>query len=136
MNLQQIASQFPSCDDFVKALIQEVIKLGKEKPDFKYTNSAASVCFYNGPAKVYNNSTQEYEITGPECKGCIFGQALQNMGWDDEKEMKLRVDIEDLLYSCVSEELKVPEQLLLVQRTQDVGPSWGDCIKLLRVNNG
>ena len=58
------------------------------------------------------------------------------MGWDDKSEMKLRTDIEDLLRSCVCEKLKIPEQLLLVQRAQDVGLSWGNCIKILGVNNG
>ena len=67
MNLQELASQFPSYDDFVKSLIREVVKLGTENPDFQYTNSTASSCFYNGPAQAYNNSTQKYEISGPQC---------------------------------------------------------------------
>ena len=53
------------------------------------------------------------------------------MGWNDKKEMELRVDIEVLLHSNVSEKLKVPNELYLVQSSQDVGLPWRDCIKML-----
>lgn len=132
MNLNEIIEKYETTDEFVETLKQEVIKLGTENSNFIYNPNNAGRCFYNGPAakiSVDGNKT----IVGPECKGCIFGQALQNMGWTDEHELSDTVSLRAILHNrnIYSE---TGTLLSIVQCRQDSGNSWGASIRPLIKN--
>jgi hypothetical protein len=110
--------------DFFEKLRKEVVRLADENPDFRYnTSDHVVLCSWNGPAIDGN------KLAGPDCKGCIFGQALQNMGWDDEDEMNKTNSIRDLLTetelikSCDESEI-ILELFSDTQNSQDSGYTW------------
>ena len=103
----------------------EVIKLGQEQPDFIYNPAYDPLefsisCFYTEGAK-----------DGPECNGCIFGQALQNLGVPLEKletTQTIEFLLSDLGIAVTTEE---SHHLRKVQEQQDTGKTWGEAIKPL-----
>jgi len=110
-----------NADAFFDALKQEVIKLGTENPDFVYNTSGVGRCYYNRGSD-----------TGPGCKGCIFGQALQNMGWDDKYELFIEMNLVRLFTNLISDNIiTYDSHFLVVQQLQDEGHSWGEAIKTL-----
>ena len=132
MKLSEIVKSFNFQREFAQQLIQEVLNLAKKYPNFIYNPTRKGYCVYNGPAKDIDE-----KIVGPECKGCIFGQALQNMGWNDLDEMKspssieglLRIHggikyMEDLNQNPDDPSRKMISELGNVQINQDEGKSW------------
>ena len=123
--------------NFLDALKQELIKLGTENPNFIYNPGGKGSCYYDGPARLQLGNV----IVGPECKGCIIGQALQNMGWNDDYEFNAAFNVSWLLRgSGITSFIKdedsnsFNEYMLLlrrVQASQDDGKSWGESIKPL-----
>jgi hypothetical protein len=127
MNLKEVIGKHSSVNEFADSLNAEVIKLGTENPDFIYNTAYRKLdaqCYYNGSAKSKSNVNI---ILGPECKGCIFGQALQNMGWDDDYEMKSDKTISALLADFGETSFNF-YYLNPVQMNQDAGQSWGEAI--------
>jgi len=114
MKLQELVQK----PNFIELVETELRRLAKEKPDFIYNPSGKNVgCSYTGAA-----------TNGPECDGCIFGQAFQRLGVDREdlKECTL----------VISHELRArgfesPKIWLTIQGNQDTGKSWGEAIKHL-----
>jgi hypothetical protein len=105
----------------------EVIKLGQEQPDFVYNpnynlesnpDNLSPFCFYNKGA-----------IDGPECNGCIFGQALQRLGVPI-KRLDGVYDSINYLLSDLGITGDVGD-LVKVQAAQDIGTSWGEATKHL-----
>lgn len=136
VKLQNIFNTFESYEEFLNVLKTEVIKLSNENPDFIYnpTNEVVS-CRYNQPAEIYDNKEKKFIQVGPNCNGCIIGQALQRMGWSDEEEIQcifrlnlllkyISVPIPDKLFKLVT-------SIIDVQKKQDSGYSWGNAIKEL-----
>ena len=127
MKLDEIVKKYPTPDDFTKAVEEQLLLLAKEHPDFKYNTSGYTVtCRYDGPATIGG------EIVGPECKGCIFGQALQNLGWDDKAEMRSGATIDGLVYWLDNQ-----QQLMKwrsIQNEQDTGKTWSEAVSLLSAN--
>jgi len=129
MNLQGIVDKFPSKLDFLEKLRQEVVRLADENPDFRYNTSGKKAgCKYNGPARSSD------ELAGPDCKGCLFGQALQNMGWDVEHELNYGGEIHSLLESISPEfadSISI-NSLQHVQTRQDNGTAWKEATRFIQ----
>lgn len=95
---------------------EELINIAHEQPDFVYNPDPDNYgCNYNGPARNHLN------LNGPECSGCIVGQALQRIGWDDPSELEYDGYVEALIPGC-------PNDITEVQTKQDSGLSWGDAV--------
>ena len=125
MKLVEIRKQFESDFAFLNKIKEEVEKLAVENPDFIYNPHGIGQCYYNsGPEN------------GPESKGCIFGQVLQNMGWTDENELKnndcisYNLDCLAGVKGCLSatENSKYLNLLNDVQHNQDRNKSWKEAI--------
>jgi hypothetical protein len=135
MNLKEIIAKFNSELEFVKQVAVEVVKLGTENPDFQYnTSERLASCHYNGPATLKTSLSVTPIQAGPDCKGCIFGQALQNMGWDDENEMNCGHNISEILCTEYADILTPRTHKWIVsfrdtQVDQDNGASWGKAIE-------
>lgn len=54
-----------------RQVCEEVVRLADESPDYVYPSVGGGGCYYS-----YGDT--------PDCKGCIFGQAFQNLGLDKE----------------------------------------------------
>jgi hypothetical protein len=118
MNLQEIYNIHS--DSFLSVVLNEVKKLAEEKPDFLYAPQNIGVkCFYNKGSAL-----------GPECDGCIIGQALQRLGWDDKKEMEFFGAVDDLFLAHISSYLQNTSccELKQIQMKQDNGVVWGKCV--------
>jgi len=135
MKLLEVKNKFESEKLFLDKMIDKVVKLGEENPDFVYTYVSSANCSYNGPAE-----DDDGEICGPEINGCIFGQALKSMGWSDQDELETGTDIVSLLFNDDRTLLSHPcrstdsfkRKLRKTQRDQDTGNRWGDCVISLR----
>lgn len=110
-----------------KVIALEVKNLAKSNPNFRYVYpehvDEMCKCSYNGPAIKPGSN----EIVGPECEGCIFGQALQNLGWSNPVELtsiwqiSTLIDDTDWIHPLTSTFSKL-------QQRQDGGNRWGDVI--------
>jgi hypothetical protein len=127
MKLAEVYQKYDSTTDFLLTLKNEVVKLAEGKPKFKYTTESYAGCFYN------KRATKNGIYTGPDCKGCILGQALQNMGWTDDEEMNSSATINVLLKRYIKSvdfsEFNIVLELQTVQSQQDHTASWGEAIK-------
>lgn len=118
MNIDQLKDKYKY--EFFPKIREELIKLGTEKPDFVYnTDPDNTSCCYDGPAMDFNENP-----VGPECSGCIIGQALQRLGWDDLVELDFSGYVYQLIADC-------PTDITDVQVAQDSGTPWGQAIKLV-----
>jgi len=108
-----------------KELIEEKLKeLAAEQPDFIYNPSSAGRCNYNGPATT--RVSLDLQV-GPDCEGCIFGQAFQRLGIP-KNELNTMASI-DSITNCYANR-QFPNWSK-VQNSQDNSASWGDAIKFL-----
>lgn len=99
-------------------LRDEVVRLGTEYPNAKYITTNYGTCYYN-KGKVAN---------GPDAEGCIFGQALRNLGVPAESLTKIQS------INLVLEALNIEYggySFMSCQRSQDLGCTWGEAIKAL-----
>jgi hypothetical protein len=105
-----------------KELVEEKLtELAKEKPDFRYSYIKDGMCSYN------TSCTDFGTLAGPECDGCIFGQAFQRLGIPKEN-LCINISIDKLLLLY----RKVPiTSWTFVQKAQDNGDTWGEAIKYL-----
>ena len=137
MKLSEVIAKYSSEDEFLDALKTEVIKLGTENPDFVYNPGNLGLCSYNGPAYRIEDAWSNNPIkktVGPECKGCLFGQALQNMGWDVEHELNYGGEIHSLLESISPEfadSISI-NSLQHVQTRQDNGTAWKEATRFIQ----
>lgn len=147
MNLKQIVDKFESHQKFLIELKKQVLKLANENPNFVYNpnyeqNKASKIrtkCKYNGPVVSVNEKNEIQEVVGPDCKGCIFGQALQNMGWTNEIQMNSVYNIRVILRNFAGvfqSEFNDQNDILLysfreTQDLQDSGNSWSNCVENL-----
>jgi hypothetical protein len=92
MKLKEVFDKFETTQDFFDAVDSELKKLSEANKDFKYIqNTDDGDCKYNsGPSKVLDR-----------CSGCIFGQALFALGWDDSDERNVICDIKELFWTNV-----------------------------------
>lgn len=106
---------------FVSVVEDELRRLAAEKPDFIYKDKGGQgICRYNGPA------SRGGVVFGNPCTGCIFGQALQNLGWDDSSEMNYVGPIYGLI-----KDTPIPSTWSDVQRSQDRGDTWSKAVTYL-----
>ena len=120
MNIAQIREKYG--DKFEEEVERHLRELAKENPDFVYnTSGKRAFCRYDRGALSLNHLP-----AGPECSGCIFGQALQRMGWSDKKEMESTKRAPVLFLHTASW-----HRWGDVQTAQDSGSSWGEAVKLL-----
>ena len=131
MNLQEIKNNYNSTTEFFQTILDECVKLAQENPDFVYNpRKTSGGCLYNSPC-VYcvgeEGGDQEY---GPDCSGCIIGQALQRMGWSDEKELSSVELVDGLLKHFIDtvESTQILDRLLIIQMAQDGGDSWASAV--------
>ena len=135
MKLSEVVAKFDSELEFVKQLAAEVVKLGEENPDFIYnTSERLAGCHYNGPATIKTGTSSTPIQAGPDCSGCIFGQALQNMGWDDQSEMNCGENIAEIFSGRIVDVLtsRTREWIISFKETQidqDNGLSWGKSVE-------
>ena len=133
MRLTDVVKKFGT-EEFILEVDSQLRRLAQESPDFRYgwlvtpTDGGATrgcVGQYAGPGQ-HADGTQG----GPDCAGCIFGQALQRMGWSDTKEMAMTEGIDDLIVELCDarDEVYNPLTWALVQEAQDRGVPWGEAI--------
>lgn len=118
MKLAEILEGFDNDQDtFIKAVDAELLKLMDENPDFVYPNSNTGpgrTCFYDrGPSG-----------DAEKCAGCIFGQALQRLGWSNKAEMQEGKSIVAMSVNyCPG--VCAPMYWPRIQGLQDGGDAWG-----------
>ena len=129
MKLKEIVAKYPTEQDFIKAVEEQLLLLAKEQPSFRYnTSGELASCRYNGPATKRNDYTEIVQV-GPDCKGCLFGQALQNLGWDDATELRSGSTIDrQLEFVSDKSRLNLWRQ---IQGKQDTGCSWSEAVSVL-----
>jgi hypothetical protein len=122
MKLLEVVQKFETTELFIAAVNEQLKKLMEENPEFIYNDSGSGVsCYYNrGPD---HNPTN--------CKGCIFGQALKSLGWNDYDELDCQQNITGLFRICVDFDFSYPSYWLDIQADQDIGHKWGDLLKYL-----
>jgi hypothetical protein len=127
MKLAELHQKYDSTTSFLLALKDEVVKLAKENPTFKYTTELYAGCSYN------KRATKKGNFVGPDCKGCIFGQALQNMGWTNDEEMNSSATINVLLPRYIKgvdfSKFDIILEFKEIQFQQDNTASWSEAIK-------
>lgn len=127
MNLDQLVKSYSSESDFITAVNAELIKLCEENPEFVYSFDKKAMCAYNGPAFLTSG-----EIAGPKCNGCIFGQVLQNLGWNDKTELSFCGNIYELFtHNKRSFFVNIPLYWSKIQEKQDCGAAWGSLRKYI-----
>lgn len=133
MKLKEIVAKYPTEQDFIKAVEEQLLLLAKKQPDFKYnTSGELATCRYNGPATATATKLNDYnEIVqvGPDCKGCLFGQALQNLGWDDASELTSSMTI-DIVLGFISDKSRL-NLWRQIQGNQDTGKTWSEAVSVL-----
>lgn len=136
MKLGEIAEKHG--DKFFEVVEVELRKLAAEQPDFRYkTVNGSGSCRYNGPCRASKRDSAgkwaDAELLGSDCSGCIFGQALQRLGWDDERELKVVAGIIDVLTGFVGIEAIENRTLKwsTVQLLQDTGSTWAEAVAAL-----
>lgn len=127
-------------DKLFEAVEIELRKLAAELPDFVYKSNTnkSGACRYNGPSRAQYMENgklvdSDGELLGPDCAGCIFGQALQRLGWSEHSELNLVADISDLFIMLVNHPKLsfVPRGWLHTQKIQDTGGTWAEAIETL-----
>jgi len=123
--------------NYLELVEEKLRELATEQSDFIYAPKSnrskfKPICSYYGPA-LY---TDIGEI-GPDCSGCIFGQAFQRLGVPatDLNSMQA-IDIYiDYLHETfeIDNVPRCPVSWKLIQENQDEGKSWGEIIKLLDI---
>lgn len=107
-------------DEFIPAVERELRRLAGEFPDLRYT---AVDCKYN------RECHYDEPGTGDETPGCIFGQALLTLGWDDATERAADTAV-DALPGIGA----VPaRRWLRVQHAQDTGETWSEAVSELDI---
>ncbi len=125
MNLKQLAEKHG--DAFISVVEEQLKLLASEQPDFRYNTSGDVVsCSYSEGASRYSTTKERAEPAGPECSGCVFGQALARLGWDDETEKKSNKTIDQLMEDFA--EIEVPLYWNKVQSGQDYGTTWKEAV--------
>ncbi len=132
MKLKEIADKYESHNAFLEAVATKVLELADAQPDFKYSPERGYRCRYNARAERVAESTKTI-VYGPECNGCILGQAMQLLGWKDEEELQSVGTFNNLVYNKAGvplSELRI--ELNFVQSQQDDGNTWRTAVTQLR----
>lgn len=121
MKLKEVVQKFETTELFIIAVNKQLKKLMEENPKFIYNDSIGlAYCFYNrGP----NNNPDK-------CKGCIFGQALQNLGWSDSDELCFIGNINRLFIEYSYFPI-IPRYWQKIQVMQDACSNWGSLLEYL-----
>lgn len=112
----------------IKDILNEVIRLSEEDPDFVYTTQPGREdtlsCGYAGR-----------EAGTTEGRSCIVGQALQNLGVPKDELVKM-IDYADEtitthlnIHAKDSYDWDYLNKLTDIQLNQDKGLSWGDSVR-------
>ena len=102
--------------EFVAKVEEELRRLAAAHPDLRYSNARGGDgdCFYDKPG------------TGDTTPGCIFGQSLGALGWDDAAERAAAIPV-TLLPGLE----RTPLVWGAVQRCQDTGGTWSEAVAKL-----
>jgi len=111
--------------------IAVVKSIAAENPDFVYntiqTSEDIGTCRYDRPAESDSGKI------GPDCKGCLLGQAFQMVGVTSGLEFygnisalteHIEMNIDDFCEISI-------KKLFKVQTLQDMGESFGEAVKAL-----
>lgn len=104
--------------DLISRVEAELRRLARENPTLRYSDLA--LAWDTAPRCYYNRRG-----TGDDTPGCIFGQALKALGWDDEDELEQQLSIKAMI------PVRIPDSWEEVQQRQDAGQEWGFVIELL-----
>lgn len=145
MKLKKICDSL-GFSEFDKQLIDNILRLCDENPDFVYVDRSnlpddntqgpwKVYCKYFGPATIRKESKSDgkmiEEIVGPNCRGCLIGQALQCMGWTREDiDPETEISASDLLRSYCDPIIR--RIVSKAQSLQDYGTNWGQIAKTVR----
>lgn len=117
MKLKDIVNQDPQSFGF--RVNQELRKLATENPQFSYNPNGHGSCGYNSDCK------------GSPGLGCIFGRALQALGWSDPDELNSPDSISNLFDHCGLPDFRCHENWATIQYKQDQGILWGNLLPLI-----
>jgi len=119
MKLKEVYECFKTDQEFIGAVNSALKEIAEKNPEFVYKPKTSKMdgCHYDRKS-----------VDGPECSGCLFGQAFQMLGWSDQFEKESDYSIIELCGYC-----KVPSQKnwTNVQLTQDTGNSFSEAVKIL-----
>ena len=118
-------TKFFSKQENVKKLAEKVLEIGKANPDFVYKDfDEPGRCSYNNRC-VEISPEYKKRKQGPDCPGCLLGQALQSLG---VSVTSMNAQIEK--YIPANFDLY---GLDVCQNAQDTGKSFGEAIKHITI---
>jgi hypothetical protein len=129
MKLKEIIKSYENVNLFLTDLRNKIYVLIEQNPDFVYVyrTEKEGHCNYNGPA-----TDEQGKNVGPDCSGCLIGQALQSMGWNDPEELNFFGSVFELIRDIGSVNLAPSNSILQdirsTQRKQDRGYPWKMCV--------
>lgn len=124
-----------------KDVLEEVVRLGRERPDFVYNDQPERKDYLEGMISVYLGCSYTSAVLGSdEGEGCIVGQALMNLGVPEEALKGVESNVTYLLgkllpgesYRYSYGELVTPRIVRAlgdIQSNQDCGMSWGEAVE-------
>lgn len=124
-----------------KDVLEEVVRLGRERPDFVYNNQPVRESYLgNKQGSSVGCSYTSAVLGSDEGEGCIVGQALMNLGVPEEELKGVVKNVSDLLdillpgesYSHAYGGLITPRIVLAlgcIQFNQDRGLPWGEAVE-------
>jgi len=117
MRLREIRECFKTNQDFIGAVNSALREIAEKNPDFIYRPKGVFTgCNYNRGSG-----------DGPECSGCLFGQAFQMLGWS-----KGGIDSSRRIIAlCNHYDIPYQENWRFVQNAQDGGDSFSEAVKFL-----
>ena len=125
MTLEELAKSLGH--KFVEKVDEQLRDLITKNPEFSYNPKGnTGTCSYIGPHRSYNNDIKDWAVDGPECGGCIFGVAFQQLGWTPQ-EIKMTIG-----EVCDSLGVKAPDHWINIQSLQDYGQKWGSLMDLTK----
>lgn len=124
MDSQEIKKEFPklfelfSSPDWKEKIESKLLELAEEYPSFEYNKIQKGPCHYHKGTE-----------NGPDCDGCIFGQAFQRLGVPKKELAKIGVTIR---FVIIAFDKSCPSEWSDVQSNQDRGMCWKNAIEPIR----
>lgn len=129
MKLKSVIRKFRTMKRFEAAVEREITKIAKERPNFTYRNIQKMI-HCDEDCSYYDRGPSE---SPRRCKGCIFGQALFNLGWTDKEERKSGLRIVTLMN--LLGEYYPPLYWAVIQKMNDDGKTFGEIASFLNLRD-
>ena len=124
-----------------KDVLKEVVRLGRERPDFNYNDQPERKDYLEDKQGVSLGCSYTSAVLGSdEGEGCIVGQALMNLGVPEEELKDVSTNVSDVLENLLPGESyrfsygelvtpRIVRALSYIQMNQDSDMSWGEAVE-------